>query len=83
MMKYMKYKNGVKIVRIRSFSGLHFSGFGLNAERYLSIFSRNSERYLVSLRTQSESREIQTRKIPNTDTFYAVKNSQEFQITLS
>ena len=72
MMKYMKYKNCVKIVRIRSFSSLHFSGFGLKAVRYL-----------VSLRIQSESREMRTRKTPNTDTFYAVKNSQEFQITLS
>ena len=47
MMKYMKYKNCVKIVRIRSFSSLHFSGFGLNAERYF-----------VSLIIQSKFREI-------------------------
>ena len=51
----------VKSVRIRNFSGLYFPAFGLNTERYG-----------VSLRIQSKCRKIQTRKIPNTDIFYAV-----------
>ena len=48
----------VKSVRIRSFSGPHFSTFGLNRE----IFSR----------IQPERGKMQTGKTPNTDTFYAV-----------
>ena len=52
----------VKSVRIRSNSGLHFPAFRLNTERYS-----------VSLRIQSKCGEIRTRKIPNTDTFLAVK----------
>ena len=51
----------LKGVRIRSFSGLYFSAFGLNTQRQG-----------VSLRIQSECRKIRTRKTPNTDTFYAV-----------
>ena len=45
-------------------------------EFFWSIFSRirteYGERYLVSLRIQSESGKIRTRKSPNTDTFHAV-----------
>ena len=48
----------VKSVSIRSFSGPHFSTFGLNRE----IFSR----------IQSERGKMQNGKAPNTDTFYAV-----------
>ena len=51
----------VKSVRIRSFSGPHFSAFGLNTKRY-------SE----SLRIQSKCGKMRTRITPNTDTFYAV-----------
>ena len=47
--------------RIRSDSGLHFSTFGLNTERYE-----------VSLPIQSECAKMQTRITPNTDTFHAV-----------
>ena len=51
----------LKSVRIRCFPGPWFPAFVLNEERYG-----------VSLRIQSECREIWTKKIPNTDTFYAV-----------
>ena len=51
----------VKSVRIDSYSGPYFPAFGLNTERYA-----------VSLRIQSECGKIQTRIIPNTDTFYAL-----------
>ena len=50
-----------KKVRIRSFSGPYFPSFGLNTERCG-----------VSLRIQSESGKIWTRKTPNMDTFHAV-----------
>ena len=50
-----------KSVPIRSSSGLYFPAFGLNTERYS-----------VSLRIQFECGEIRTRITPNTDTFYAV-----------
>ena len=39
----------VKIVHIRSFSGLYFTAFGLNTERYgpnLSVFSLNAGKYV-------------------------------------
>ena len=51
----------VKSFRIRSFSCPYFPVFGLNMERYG-----------VSLRIQSECREMRTRKTPNKDTFLAV-----------
>ena len=51
----------VKSVRIRSYSGSHFSAFGLNTERYG-----------VSLRMQSECWKMQTRITSNADTFHAV-----------
>ena len=51
----------LKSVRFRSFSGQYFPAFGLNTERYF-----------ISLCIQSGCGKIQTRKIPNTDTFYAV-----------
>ena len=63
--KYWWNKNCVKSVRTRSYSGLHFPAFGLNAERYS-----------VSLRIQFECGKMQTRITPNTDTFYAVRNIQ-------
>ena len=63
-------KQCVKSVRNRSFSGLYFPAFGLNTERYR-----------VSLRIQSKCGKIRTRKIPETDTFHAVKVSfQETQL---
>ena len=49
----------VKSVRIRSYSSLYFSIFGLNMERYG-----------VSLRIQSEYGKMPTRITPNTDTFH-------------
>ena len=51
----------MKSVPIRSYSDPHFSGFGLNTERYL-----------VSLRIQSECDKMPTRITLNTDTFYVV-----------
>ena len=51
----------MKIVRIRSFSGPFFLALELNTDRFS-----------VSLRIQSKSGEIRTRKTPNTDKFYAV-----------
>ena len=56
-----------KSVRIQSYSGPHFSAFGLNTERY-SV----SLRYTISLRIQSKCGKIRTRITPNTSTFYAV-----------
>ena len=49
----------VKSVRIGSYSGLYFSIFGLNMERYG-----------VSLCIQSEYEKMRTRITPNTDTFH-------------
>ena len=54
-------KHCVKSVGIRSFSRPYFPEFGLNTERYG-----------VSLHIQSKCEKIRTRKIPNTDTFYAM-----------
>ena len=51
----------MKSVRIRSFSGPYFHGFGLNLKRYG-----------VSLRNQSECEKIWTRNNQNTEIFYAV-----------
>ena len=51
----------VKSVHIRSYSGPHFSAFGLNTERFS-----------VSLHIQSECEKMRTRITRNTDTFYAV-----------
>ena len=48
----------VKSLRIRSFSGPHFPGFGLNTERYF-----------VSLRIPSQCEKMRTGITPNTDTF--------------
>ena len=53
-----------KIVRIRSYSGPDFPAFELNTERYS-----------VSLRIQSECREMQTIITPNKDIFYAMFQS--------
>ena len=55
----------VKRVRMWIFSGPYFSAFGLNTERYG-----------VSLLVQSEYGKTRTRKILNTDTFYAVLSEQ-------
>ena len=57
---YNKY-HCVEVLRIRSYSGPHFSSFRLNIERYF-----------VSLCIQSKCRKTRTRITPNTDTFYAV-----------
>ena len=51
----------VKNVRIRSFSGHYLPTFGLNTEI-------NS----INFRALSECGKTKNRKIPNTDTFYAV-----------
>ena len=51
----------VKNVRIRSYSGPHFSDFELNTDRYT-----------VLLCIQSEYRRIQTRITPNTDASFTV-----------
>ena len=61
---YLVSSHCVKIVRIRSYSGPHFTGFGLNTERYG-----------VSFRIQSESGKMHTRITPNTDTFHAYSYS--------
>ena len=51
------------------------------SEFFWSVFSRIWTEYgdmlAVSLLTQSECGKIRARKIPNTDTFYALKNSSE------
>ena len=52
----------MKSVCIRSFSGPFFPAFRLNTWRYS-----------VSLCIQSECRKMRTRKIPNTETFLAVR----------
>ena len=57
-------KHSVKSVRIRSYSDPHFPAFGLNAERY-GVF----------VHIQSKCGKMHTRITPNTDTFYAVKES--------
>ena len=51
----------MKSVLIQNFSGLYFSAFGLNKERYG-----------VSLRIHPECGKIRTRKTPNTNTFHVV-----------
>ena len=51
----------VKRVRIRSYSGPHFSAFGLNTERH-------------RVRIQSKCREMWTKITPNTDAFHAVSS---------
>ena len=66
--KYWWNKNCVKSVRTRSYSGLHFPAFGLNAERYS-----------VSLRIQFECGKMQTRITPNTDFLRSEKYSKYFQ----
>ena len=56
----------VKILRIQSYSGLHFAAFRLNTERYK-----------VPLRSQLECGRMRTRIIPNTDTFFAVIQNKQ------
>ena len=53
--------NCVKSIRIWSFSGPFFPGFGLNTVRYSA-----------SLHIQSECGKVRARKTPITNTFYAV-----------
>ena len=59
--KFQNNLHCVKNVRIRSYSGPHFSAFG-----------PNTERYSVSLRIQSGCGKMRTRITPKTDTIYAV-----------
>ena len=59
----------VKNVRIWSYSGPHFPAFGLNTKRQG-----------VSLRIQFKYGKMGTRITPNTDTFYAVNNSDFFSM---
>ena len=61
-------KHCVKGVRIWSYSGPHFSAFGVNTERYS-----------VSLLIQSKCGKMRIRITPNMDTFYAVE-SQNLQV---
>ena len=58
-------KHCVKSVGIWSYSDPHFPAFGLNMRRYS-----------VSVHIKYECREIRTRIISNTDTFYAVKDNK-------
>ena len=58
-------KHCVKSGHIRSYSGPHFSAFGLNRE--------NRERYGVSFRIQSECEKMRTRIFLNMNKFYAVR----------
>ena len=60
---FLQANHCVKSVHIRGYSGSYFPAFGLNTERYG-----------VSFQIQSECWIIQTRKTPNTDTFYAVND---------
>ena len=57
----------MKSARIKSFSGPYYPAFGLNTETYY-----------VNLRIQSEWRDMQTRKTPNTDTFYVALRMTAF-----
>ena len=61
---YADTSNCVKCVRIRRYSGPHFPAFRLNTERYGE-----------SLHIQSECEKVRTRVTPNTDTFYAVRDT--------
>ena len=67
----MVQKHCVKSVRIRSYSGPHFSAFGLNTERYS-----------ISLRIQSKCGNMRTRITPNKETFCAVKYKNHSFITV-
>ena len=53
--------NCVKIARIRSYSGPHFSAFRLNTERYEN-----------SVRMRENAGKMRTRITPNTDSFNAL-----------
>ena len=53
--------HSVKSVRIPSYSDPYFPAFGLNTEGYT-----------VSLCMKSECGKMQTRKTPNTDSFYTM-----------
>ena len=57
----------VKSGRIRSFPGPYFPAFGLNTEIYS-----------VNVRIQSVCGEITTRKNPNADTFYSLREVISF-----
>ena len=59
------YMRCAKSVRVRNYSGPHFSAFGLNAERYS-----------VCLRIQFECGKMRTTITPNTDILYAVMKVQ-------
>ena len=48
------------------------SEYGDLSGLYFSAFSLNAERYSVSLRIQPECGKMRTRITPRTDTFYAV-----------
>ena len=60
-------KSVAKSVRIRRFFGQHFPAFGLNTDRYSG-----------SLRIQSESGKIWTRKTLNMDTFHGEQYSEQY-----
>ena len=65
---FSRDKHCVKGVRVWSYSGPHFSAFGVNTERYS-----------VSLLIQSKCGKMRIRITPNMDTFYAVE-SQNLQV---
>ena len=56
-------QHGLKSVRFRSFSSLHFPAFGLNTDNFF-----------VNIHIQSECGKIWTRKISNTNIYYAVQS---------
>ena len=63
---FLQRKHYLKKVRIRKFSGPQFLTFELSTKIYK-----------LNLHIQSESWKIQTRKFPNTDTFYGVITYQD------
>ena len=69
---FFQYFNFVKSVRIWSFSGPHFSAFGLNTDR--------NE---VSLHIQSGYWKIETKETPNTSTFHTVSTLLKTIVTIA
>ena len=71
----------MKIVRIRSYSGLHFSAFGLSTERYGVTIRIQPE---LTIRIQPEFGKILARITPNTTSFHAMnvlKNFSSYPLT--
>ena len=76
----LKNLNSVKSVRIRSYSGPHFSCIFPHSDwirrdtQYLSVFCPNAGK------CQKNAEKMRTRITPNASTFYAVMNSTSFFI---